>query len=223
MDETKFYGKYRGTVTDNSDPESLGRIRAQVPEVLGDVQTGWALPCVPFAGEGAGLYTVPSPGANVWIEFEAGEVSHPIWSGGWWGEGQLPRAKGGKVAAPPIKIMRSESVLMVTLDDEDQTITLSDQNGGNHITLAVGQGQVKIKGAGKIVIEAPEIELVENASHPLVLGEQLLLYLNQLVTIYQSHVHPGELVGNLPVTPAPPVPPMPPATPALLSTKVKTE
>ena len=73
------------------------------------------------------------------------------------------------------------------------------------------------------MIEAPNIELVENATHPLVFGDNLLQYLNQLVQIYQSHVHPGELaLGVFPVTPAPPVPPFPPATPSLLSVKVKT-
>jgi len=70
----RYYGKYRGIVTDNEDPRGLGRIRARVPEVLGDVETGWALPCAPYAGDGSGQFTVPSPGAGVWIEFEAGNV-----------------------------------------------------------------------------------------------------------------------------------------------------
>lgn len=33
----RFYGKYRGTVIDNQDPLKTGRIRAQVPEVTGEV------------------------------------------------------------------------------------------------------------------------------------------------------------------------------------------
>ncbi|MBU0596503.1 phage baseplate assembly protein V, partial [Candidatus Bipolaricaulota bacterium] len=70
---TRHYGKHRAIVTDNEDPRGLGRIRARVPEVLGDVETGWALPCSPYAGDGAGLYAVPDPGAGVWIEFEAGD------------------------------------------------------------------------------------------------------------------------------------------------------
>ena len=60
----------------------------------------------------------------------------------------------------------------------------------------------------------------QGATHPAVFGDQLLTYLNQLVAMFNSHVHPGELAaGFLPVTPAPPVPPFPPATPALLSIK----
>ena len=75
----------------------------------------------------------------------------------------------------------------------------------------------------KVVVEAPQIELVSSASHPLVLGDKLLQYLNQIVSTFASHIHPGELaLGTFPVTPAPPVPPLPPATPDLLSLKVKT-
>ena len=69
---SRYYGKYRGTVTNNADPENLGRVKAQVPGVLGQAETGWALPCTPYAGNGSGVYAVPEPGATVWIEFEAG-------------------------------------------------------------------------------------------------------------------------------------------------------
>ncbi len=76
-----------------------------------------------------------------------------------------------------------------------------------------------------MVFESPQIlEGSQAAPHPAVFGDQLLTYLNQLVTMFNAHVHPGELaVGVLPVTPAPPVPPFPPPTPSLLSIKVKLE
>ena len=45
---TRFYGKYRGTVTD-VDADTL-RIKANVPAVLGTQKTGWCMPCVPYAG-----------------------------------------------------------------------------------------------------------------------------------------------------------------------------
>lgn len=220
---SRHYGKHRGIVTDNQDPKNLGRVRARVPEVLGDVETGWALPCAPYAGDGVGLFTVPPPGAGVWIEFEVGDVSRPIWSGCWWGENQLPKDEGGTAATPSLKIIRSEQGLLVALDDGGQTITLSDENGKNMITIKVQQGQITIQSAVKAVVEAPQIELVEHATHPVVFGDQLLQYLNQFVAMFNSHMHPGELaLGVFPVTPAPPVPPLTPATPMLLSKKVKT-
>ncbi len=222
-DTSRFYGKYRGLVTDNQDPQSLGRIRAKVPEVLEDVDTGWALPALPYSGDGVGFYTVPAVGAGVWIEFESGDVSRPIWAGCWWGDGQLPKDETGSSTTPLRKIIRTAEGLLLSLDDGGKTIALSDANGSNLIKFEVQQGQIKMQAATKVVVEAPQIELVQSATHPLVFGDNLLQYLNQLVSMFNSHVHPGELaVGILPVTPAPPVPPFPPATPSLLSMKVKT-
>lgn len=220
---TRFYGKYRGVVSDVADPENLGRIKAKVPEVLGDLDSPWALPSIPYAGEDTGFYAVPPAGAGVWMEFEAGDVSRPIWSGCWWGKGNLPKNEKGADTKPALKIWKSEKGLLVALDDAGKTITLSDGAGNNLVTLKTQQGQIRIQAATKVVVEAPQIELVDGASHPLVFGDDLLQYLNQVVSIYQSHMHPGELaVGILPVTPAPPVPPMPPPTPSMLSLKVKT-
>lgn len=216
----RFYGKYRGLVTDNQDPNRAGRLKAMVPEVLGEVTSGWALPCQPFTGINAGLYAVPQVGAAVWIEFEAGDTSRPIWTGGWWGQGEVPMDQAATQSQPTRKILRTELGLLISLDDQQQTISISDSAGLNLMTLKVTQGTIEIKAAAQVVLEAPLIKHGQGASHPAVFGDQLLTYLNQLVTTFNTHVHPGQLAaGILPVTPAPPVAPFTPATPSLISTK----
>jgi hypothetical protein len=220
---TRHYGKYRGLVTDNQDPKNLARIRAKVPELLQDEETGWALPSSPYAGDGSGFFRVPAKDAGVWIEFEAGDVSRPIWTGCWWADNQLPSDQDGNSATPDFSILRSEAGLMVVLNDASSTIAVSDKNGDNLLKIEVSQGQITVKAQTKVVVDAPQIELVDGASHPLVFGDSLLQYLNQLVSLFNSHMHPGELAaGVLPVTPMVPVPIFTPATPDLLSLKVKT-
>jgi hypothetical protein len=85
----RFFGKYRGTVEKNLDPLQIGRIIAIVPDVQ-STPLSWALPCTPFPVTGTALLTVPPLGASVWIEFEAGNPDHPIWSGGYWTANQTP-------------------------------------------------------------------------------------------------------------------------------------
>jgi hypothetical protein len=85
----RFFGKYRGKVADNLDPLMLGRIVAQVPAVS-SAASNWALPCVPYAGPQTGVPLMPPVGANVWIEFEAGDPDYPIWTGCFWSPGDLP-------------------------------------------------------------------------------------------------------------------------------------
>ena len=81
----KYYGKYRGLVLNNLDPMQIGRLAVQVPDVLGLSISSWAMPCVPIAGLQMGVYTVPTIGSGVWVEFEGGNPDYPIWTGGFWG------------------------------------------------------------------------------------------------------------------------------------------
>jgi len=81
---TKYYGKYRGMVIANEDPERRGRVLVQVPDVTGLVPSTWAMPCVPFAGIQNGAWVLPQMGAGVWVEFEQGNPDYPIWSGCFW-------------------------------------------------------------------------------------------------------------------------------------------
>ena len=221
-----IFGKFAGTVMNNMDPLSLGRLQAFVPEALGEVPTGWAKPCVPYAGPTSGFFSLPPVGAGVWIEFEAGDISRPIWAGCFWGTGELPMKPPGAPSLPTTKIWRSELGLTTVLDDASQTITLSDAAGVNSIEISVLTGTVTVKGAARVVNSAGVLVQQGSASaaHPAVLGDQLLAYLAQIVTLFNTHVHPGELAaGFLPVTPAPPVAPMPPPSPSLLSIKVMLE
>jgi hypothetical protein len=104
-----YYGKYRGTVLQNVDPEQRGRLQLTIPDVLGPIPSSWAEPCVPLAGPTGppmGVYLVPPIGAGIWVEFEHGDPDHPIWVGCRWGaQSDVPTmAKAGNPADPNIII-----------------------------------------------------------------------------------------------------------------------
>jgi uncharacterized protein involved in type VI secretion and phage assembly len=124
---SRFYGKYRGIVS-VVDAATM-RIKAKVPSVLGETDTGWCMPCVPYAGPGVGFAFLPEPGSGVWIEFEGGDVSYPIWVGGYWRQGEFPTA-----AAAKVKTIVTAAPHTMKFDDDQSSITVSDPNG-NTITL----------------------------------------------------------------------------------------
>jgi len=137
-----FYGKYRGTVTDNKDPLMIGRVKARVPDVMGDQESGWAMPCAPFGGSGVGFFAIPATGAGVWIEFEHGDPDYPIWSGCWWGSmAEVPPL----LLAPPYKKMMLKT-------EGGNIITIDDTPGIGGITLETSAGQ-------KIVLSAVGVEI----------------------------------------------------------------
>ena len=147
---SKFYGKYRGTVTD-VDAATL-RVKAVLPAVLGAQATGWWMPCVPYAGPNVGIAFLPEVGSGVWIEFEAGDVSYPIWSGCYWREGEQPPD-----ATPTVKAIVTHAGHKMLFDDTAGSIKITDSNN-NKITLD-SSGITLERGANKIVISDSEVSV----------------------------------------------------------------
>jgi uncharacterized protein involved in type VI secretion and phage assembly len=141
MKHPPFFGKYRGVVSDNKDPKKLGRIKAIVQDVLGNKESGWAMPCVPYAGDGVGLFLLPPVGTAVWIEFEHGKTEFPVWSGCFWAEkDNLP------AVIPEMKVLKTDQ----------GTVTLNDQPGSGGITI-------ETKGGLKIIMDSKGIEISNGA------------------------------------------------------------
>lgn len=122
----QFFGKYRGKVENNIDPQQQGRLQVSVPAVFGEGSLSWAMPCVPFAGSGVGFFMLPPTGANVWVEFEGGNPDYPIWSGCFWGLGEAP-------ATPAIEQMK-------VLKTDMATITINDLPGVGGVTIEMTTG-----------------------------------------------------------------------------------
>ncbi len=134
----KFLGKFRGKVENNVDPMQLGRIQASVPAVLGEGKMSWAMPCVPYAGNAVGFFAIPPVGANVWVEFEGGDPDYPVWSGCFWGSGEVP----AQPAVAEMKVLKTDT----------GTITVNDTPGAGGITIETATGM-------KIVINTQGIEI----------------------------------------------------------------
>lgn len=144
----QFFGKYRGKVENNVDPQQQGRVQVSVPAVLGDGRLSWAMPCAPYAGDGVGFFAIPPVGANVWVEFEGGNPDYPIWAGGFWGVGEAPVLP----ALAFTKIWKTDGI----------TLKLDDTPGAGGVTLEVGPPIVPTP--MKLAFSASGIELSNAAA-----------------------------------------------------------
>ncbi|MEM6398653.1 MAG: phage baseplate assembly protein V [Cyanobacteria bacterium P01_D01_bin.116] len=159
----QFYGKYRGIVTDINDPLMMGRIKAKVTDVMGDKESGWAMPCAPFGGSGMGFFTLPSVGAGVWIEFEGGDPDYPIWSGCWWGSAaEMPPV----LLAPPYKklLIKTEGGSSIVIDDTPGVggITL-ETSAGQKIVLSPTGIEISNGQGASITLRGPEVSINNGA------------------------------------------------------------
>ena len=165
MSGPPYWGKYRGIVSDNQDPLMTGRVRAKVPDVLGDVESGWAMPCAPHGGSKTGFFAVPARDAGVWIEFEHGDPDYPVWVGCWWGSKKdIPP----KLLSPPTPwkklMLRTEAGHTVHLDDTPGTggITLETAEGAKIVMSAKGIEITNGKGAS-LKMQGPKLTLNDGA------------------------------------------------------------
>ena len=129
---SKYYGKYRASVVDRDDPIQKGRLRLSIPAVLGDEESGWAMPCFPNGGiSETGVFSVPELEAHVWAEFEAGDISSPIWVGTFFGaDDDLPAE--AQLTPPDALVLKTP---------KGTTLCMSDEGGKESFIIQHGEGQ----------------------------------------------------------------------------------
>jgi hypothetical protein len=154
-----FYGKFRGVVSDNRDPLMLGRIRAKVQDVLGANESGWALPALPYAGKGVGLFLIPPTNTSVWIEFEHGDPDYPVWSGCFWAQGEMPTTP----ALAEKKLLKTDTCT-ITLDDTPGIggVTIETKDGAK-IKLSLTGIEIDDGKGGKIKLTGPQVSINDGA------------------------------------------------------------
>jgi uncharacterized protein involved in type VI secretion and phage assembly len=165
-EQKKFYGKYRGTVINNVDPELRGRIQVLVPDVSNIMVSSWAMPCLPVGGIQTGIFAVPPIGAGVWVEFEQGDPDYPIWTGCFWGTAaEVPTL--AKLVPPAVSGMTFQTILqngIVISDVPGPTggIMLKSTTGASIIVNDTGIYIQNGKGAS-IVMTGPTVTINQGA------------------------------------------------------------
>lgn len=160
----QLWGKHRGEVLNNLDPYEMGRLLVDVPQVPA-TKVNWAMPCVPYAGDGVGWFAMPDIGAEVWVEFERGDPSYPIWTGCYWLERKAPGAN------PLKKVLRTTNNELV-LDDTPRSggvtltalppgvetpVTMTFSSEG--MSIKAPPGEITISTKGGITVKFPACEL----------------------------------------------------------------
>ena len=146
-----MYGVLVGVVTNNEDPDGLGRVKVRFPWLAGDdvaAESNWARVATPMAGPDRGLYFLPEVDDEVLVAFEHGKVEFPYVLGALWnGTDAPPETNDG---ANDRRTIKSRSGHVITLDDTDgaEKIEITDSSGNNSIVISTADnttGRVKVR------------------------------------------------------------------------------
>src|SRR5690349_17945503 len=163
----KYYGKYRGLVVNNVDPMQIGRLLVSCVDVGNGLPLGWAMPCMPIAGINMGMLSLPLPGSGVWVEFEQGDIDHPIWVGGYWGMAAEVPVMAHMVPpdVPGITLQTTLKNGLVISDTPGLGIMLQSMSGAmivvNDIGIMISNGKgalVNLIGPS-VSIQAPTVDI----------------------------------------------------------------
>jgi uncharacterized protein involved in type VI secretion and phage assembly len=166
--QNRFYGKYRAFVSDNADPEKMGRCKLIVPSVMGETVSAWALPCMPYGGSAnIGFIAVPPVGAQVVAEFMEGDISTPLWTGTFWRQAsELPEEFGAN-EEPSAKVMRTESGHVLLFEDKEGEEKIMLRSSAEAVLEMDAGGSLSItdSGGATVTLDAEGSEIrVEDAN-----------------------------------------------------------
>ena len=149
-----FNGVTIAIVTNNKDPENLGRIKVKFPWLSQDEESYWARILTPMAGNDRGMYFLPEVDDEVLVAFEQGDMNVPYILGALWNGKDKPPAKNddGKNNQRMIKSRSGHQIILDDTKGEEQII-IQDKTGKNQIVIDSKENNMNIQVEKDLTIE----------------------------------------------------------------------
>ncbi len=179
-DTTRITGVVVGVVTNNQDPDGMGRVKVKFPWLSDTDESYWARIAMPMAGKQRGLYFLPEVDDEVLVAFEHGDVRFPYVLGALWNGQDTPPAKNDD-GKNNVRLIKSRSGHVIRLSDEDgkekiEIIDKSEKNSlvfdtaSNTITITTDKDITLSASQGTIKLDAQKIEIKSSADAKIEAG-----------------------------------------------------
>jgi len=176
----RLFGLVVGVVTNNQDPDNLGRVKVRFPWLSDSEESHWARLAVPMGGKDRGTYFLPEVDDEVLVAFEHGDARFPYVLGALWNGKDAPPATNGD-RKNNLRLIKSRSGHLIKLNDEDgkETIEIIDKSGKNSIVIDTAKNTLTITtdkdialaaAQGTIKLEAQKIQLKSSADTKIEAG-----------------------------------------------------
>lgn len=195
----RFFGVTIGVVTNNQDPDKLGRVKVRFPWLSDQDESHWARVVSPMAGPERGLFCLPEVDDEVLIAFEHGLAEFPYVLGSLWnGKDKPPTAnEDGK---NNLRFIKSRSGHIIRLDDTDgsEKIEIIDKSGKNSVVINTKENSMTItaeaditiqSGKGKLILSGNGVEITSKAALKLEASQNMDIKAGPQMTIKGQMVH----------------------------------
>ena len=181
--EEAVLGVVTGIVTNNQDPDGLGRVKVKLPRISGEDESNWARIASLMAGKDRGAFFLPEVEDEVLVAFEFGDISRPYVLGALWNGVDTPPADNAD-GENNIRVIKSRSGHIIRLNDKDgeEKIEIIDKSEKNLVTIDTKEKTITISSDqditllapnGKVLIDAKELELKSAADAKIGAGGKL--------------------------------------------------
>lgn len=182
-DLSKIYGVVVGIVTNNKDPDGLGRIKVKIPRLSGEDESNWARVATFMAGQERGAFFLPEVDDEVLVAFEYGDINMPYIIGSLWNGVDKP-PEDNSDGENNLRVIKSRSGHIIKLDDKEgeEKIEIIDKTGNNLISLDTKDNKITVSSDkdielsaknGKIIIDAKDIEIKSSAATKVEVGSEM--------------------------------------------------
>jgi len=153
--DTRIFGVVVGLVTNNKDPDQLGRVKVKFPWLSETDESYWARIATPMAGNNRGLFLLPEVDDEVLVAFEHGLMEHPYIVGALWNGKDKPPEKN-EDGKNNLRFLKSRSGHIIRLDDTEgsEKVEIIDKSAKNKITIDVASNTITITSEAKIELKA---------------------------------------------------------------------
>jgi uncharacterized protein involved in type VI secretion and phage assembly len=172
-DQAKIYGIVTGIVTNNKDPEKMGRVKVKIPRFSDTDESNWARVGTLMAGNNKGTFYLPDVNDEVLVAFELGDINMPYVIGSLWNGKDTPPETNAN-GENNIKLIKSRSGHLIRLNDKSgsEKIEIIDKSGKNSIEIDTAKNSITINSGkditlsakGKITIDAATVEIKASGS-----------------------------------------------------------
>ncbi len=155
----RIYGVVVGVVTNNQDPDKMGRVKVKFPWLSDTDESYWARLATPMAGKDRGIYFLPEVDDEVLVAFEHGDVRFPYVLGALWnGQDKDKPPEQNSDGKNNIRMIKSRSGHIIRLNDEEgkETIEIIDKSGKNSIAIDTTNNAIAITSDKDITLKAPQ-------------------------------------------------------------------